>query len=1193
MSAWIKIIRGDGDGDDFLSPLFASWKSLNAGMIALFVATTTISTPSWGQLPAQEPLLSRDGGSVKPNIMLTVDDSGSMAWPQMPDAGATIFVGNFTTTLPSFVANLHPSEPGYFGDRSTAAAITNSTNWRQMALRSSDVNSIYYNPAVRYLPWIQADETRMPDAVVTAVRIDPMSNSGGAINLTNVSNVNARWCYGTNTTAGCADRNIQNNPGLFYVLNRDGSGNYLNPTNSANYTKYDINQNGSTFPRAATRLDCTTSTTSCTQDEERRNFANWFQYYRTRILMAKAALAESFVGATDVYRVGWGRINKGNSSIDGVNTRVIEQGVRDFTPAHKIALYDWIFNTVQPTGSTPLRTALDTVGKYYERSDGRGPWSDQPGVGSGAPDKTCRRSYNVLTTDGLWNDSISTAENQDNSNGATIVGPGLSFQYTPVRPFRDGQSNTLADFAMKYWKNDLRPDLDNKVVPSAQNPAFWQHMVNFTVGLGVRGTLDPAQDLLALTDGSKSWGGDKIDDLWHAALNSRGEFFSAKDPAELAGAIRSSFGQAVSNELKEAGVAAAAVVLEAGNRKYIPKYQTGIWDGDVDAFTLDANGQAGPKVWSALSKLPTWGQRNIVTWDTGLGTPSAVTFTWATLSPANRTALGSSATSTLVDYLKGDRANESSSAFRVRNSVLGDFVNSNPVFAKDGLNEGYVALPTIGATYPAYLSQKTARDGVLYVGGNDGMVHGFLETKGVTPANDGKEIFAYVPRAVYPNLHKLADQGYGTLLNPHQYFVDGPAREFDAHVRAPGASVSSWRNYLVGTLGAGGKAVYAIDITDPSNLNASSVRWELSSDNDPDIGYSTSAVEVGVLPNGKWVAVFGNGYSEAASSKAYLFVVDLETGAFNKIPVNPGATGNGLGGVAIKKNALAQIVSIYAGDLKGKLWKFDFDSGSASSFVVANGGNPLFSAEDAAGNPQLIFQAPLLFDHSLGGTIVTFGTGRLLTTADLSSTATQTIYGVWEKPADVMGPPYNRLQLELRTLSTQTAPGGATFFEINGSNVDWNTQRGWAIDLTVPGFNGLRNIYAPQRVGQTLGLFSTVAPAQNVEPCNSDEGQGVNFVFPIETGKGPDYCLFDTNGDGEFNTADICSAAGYKTGADGIDSVLRSPVSTCSGGVCVTKFSIQNTTGQMTIAEKLPSPPLPSGVTRDRIWRRIINPPIQ
>ena len=1175
----------------FLSKLLSVKAAL---MLAMLVGAAAMAQTA----PSQDPLLSRDGGGVPPNIMLTMDDSGSMTWSHMPEV--TVYAGAYTIANPigSNGARMDPGESSskivsFIG---TVAAVPGSSNYRQRLLRSPDTNTIYYNPEIRYDPWAVATGGRMTAYSAAAAPLDPMNPStGGTVNLTNsrsITNNGLTWCYRTSSSSSCGTTSsaVSYDPGLYYRLKKDGSGAYLDPSNAANYTEFSINT-GTSFTKYSGRTDCAGA--SCTQAEERQNFSNWFTYYHTRNLLARGSILEAFFDATNTFRLGWGRINQGSSrSIDGVNTTVIESGVRAFDSTAKANLFNWV-QALPASGSTPLPRAMRAVGEYYKRSDNKGPWSDNPGQTNSTVDKSCRRAYQIVVTDGYWNQTTTSVGNSDNTDGAVITGPGRTYQYVSPRPYRDGYSDRLADYAMEYWKNDLRTDLTNNVVPSADNPAFWQHMVNFMVGLGVRGTLDPAVDLPALTAGTKAWGTDEIDDLWHSALNSRGVFFSAKDPKELADSIKNSVGQALERELREAGVATASTILQDGNRKYIPMYRTSDWNGDIQAYLLDSAGQAGALSWTATSKLPTWSSRNIYTWRTDTVPSTAVPFTWTDMGADNQAALGSvgsTYTSSLVDFLRGDRSKEGDSQpFRVRKGILGDFINSNPVLVKDAVNMGYISLPTTqggGAAYSSFLTQKAARPAVLFVGANDGMLHAFKDTLGAVPADDGKEIFAYVPRAVYPNLSKLSDKTYGTALLYHQFFVDGPLMETDAYVKAPGASTPSWRNYLLGTLGAGGRAVFALDVTDNVNLGASSVRWELSSASNGDMGYISAPVQVGVLPNGEWVAIFGNG-SYSTSGNAVLFVVNLETGVAQTLTVDSSGA-NGLGGVGVVRNSSGQITTLYAGDLKGSLWKFDYLDSASSRFQVS-GGAAFFAAASSGGTPQPITQAPIAYDFSRGGKLVVFGTGVLNTTADANSTAVQSIYAVWDKAADTLPRPMGRSVLEPRTITAVTGVGGAVFYSLAGTAVNWATQRGWVLDLDV--ITGLRVVYPLQSVSSSVVLVSAVAPARNVQVCDTAAGSGMNLMFGVEDGVNPSYPMFDTNGDGIFGSDDT-RVAGYATGADGIDAVVRGE-KTCVSGICTTKLSIQNTAGQFGASIQETQSSVGVRVMKDRVWRHIINPPIR
>lgn len=1057
-----------------------------------------------------------------------------------------------------------------------------------------------------------------------------------------------------------------NTVGAKFTANGVGAGSgtvdgFKSVTNFANYTGYSISSPvGGTYFKGPARLDCAGAfgAGGCNQTEERQNFANWYTYYRNRNMLARGAMMEAFgavpapaIAASAPFRVGFGRINKGSASVDGVATTVIESntatygggGVRPFTLARKNQLFKWL-EDLPASGGTPLPAALDTIGTYYSRTDNRGPYTDDPSVtNTVANNKTCRRSYQLMVTDGYWNGAPSVGD-QDSAAGTTIG--SYTFQAN-TKPYADGIANTLADVAMKYWKNDLQPGMANQVRAGSDDPSFWQNMTNYMVGLGVRGDLDPNSDLPALRNGTKTWGVPSaslalpanVDDLWHAALNSRGNYYSAKDPAALASAVANALSGAQGGLGATAGVATVSTTLENGNRKYVPTYDGNVWSGDVAAQPLDANGQATAAVWKAGGRLPAWNSRNIYTWDTAPlanpATPGAVSFSWANMSAANKAALSTLSgvpatyTTDFIDFLRGDHSKEGAGLpFRSRANaagdpfILGDYVNSNPVLIKGIFTGSYDGLALGGPTaYQSFLATKAARDAVLFVGGNDGMLHAFKDVNSPvagapTNASDGAEVFAYVPRSTFANLYKLSDKTYGSTL-PHQYYVDGPQNEGDAYVRGPGvvpgtlASTATWRNYLLGSLGAGGRAVYALDVTTSPTLNANNVRWELSSADDSDIGYILSPIEVGVLQNGQWVAIFGNGFA-SGSGKAILFVVDLETAAVRKLEVD--SSGNGLGGVGILRNGSGQIVSLYAGDLKGNLWKFDYTAGSpvfntsggTAPFAVNGGSTAFFQAKTSGGIAQPITQPPSIFNHSQGGNIVVFGTGKLFASADVTDPTTQSIYGIWDKPADSVSRPLLRTNLSSRTLAIQSGTGLAsatTFYTLAGAAMDWTTKRGWVTDVSTV-LTGGRVIYPTQRFTSKLVLATVVAPAQSAAVCASNTGVGADLVFEVETGLPGTSPAFDTNGNGVFSSGDFI-AAGILT-----DTVGRRAVVTGISGSLICPAgqhpqSIQTATGQSMacvpdecvgaaccVAPAICTPP---AVVRpfDRVWRRIINPPIR
>ncbi|MES2482071.1 MAG: PilC/PilY family type IV pilus protein, partial [Pseudomonadota bacterium] len=921
--------------------------------------------------------------------------------------------------------------------------------------------------------------------------------------------------------------------GLYYRLGKDASGAWLDPRKRDNYLEYSVNRAGG-FRKFPARTDCAGST--CTQAEERQNFANWFVYHRSRLLAAKAGLGQALYEVSGPMRLGWGRMNKGPSLVDGQSLSVLVSGVRDYTAARKAEVMRWLYG-IAPFGSTPTREVLHELGRYLRSTGNGGPWSDDPGGSTPTSQgQSCRRAFHVLVTDGDWSGggkdgtgapannisvTLDMPGNSDGEPGDEIVSPaGRTYKYLPTPPYRDQQANMLADFAMELWKRDLQPDIPNNVTPSADNPSFWQNLTQFTVGFGVRGLLDPAKDWPALQDGSKTWvsgtsvGIDaKIDDLWHTAVNSRGAYSSARNATDLNASLAAALVGASSRERMEAGVATASSVLEANNRKYVPSYKPSTWSGDVVALQLDAAGQAGTQLWSARKQMPDWTSRRIVTWDAGGATPQGVPFDWSNLSAAARSAFSAVGGSALVDYVRGDRSREdAATGFRVREHVLGDFVNTSPVLAGGTATAELYQLPDLGKTYSAYVNGiKSARPGVLWVGGNDGMLHAFRDGRGVSP-QDGREIFAYVPRAVWGKLSALARQDYGGAANPHQYFVDGPLREADVYVRASGAATAGWRNYLFGSTGAGARAVFALDITNPDALGAASVRWEISSDSQPELGHVLFPIESGPLPDGRWVAVFGNGYG-GDSGKALLFVVDVASGAVSRLPVAEATAGNGLGGVTALRNASGQIVRLYAGDLAGQLWRFDYDAGSASGFKVGHNGKPLFRAPPG----QAVLQPPAVFAHGQSGQVVVFGTGRLITADDLVAAASQSIYGVRDTDAGVAQVPWTAADLlprQLGQFANTVQVGGQGFLTLSGSALDWRDKPGWRIDLELGGFTGLRVIYPPQKASAGFALVSAVSPASSGLTCESAVGRAINLLIPVMTGATSSQPVFDTTGDG-------------------------------------------------------------------------------
>lgn len=896
------------------------------------------------------------------------------------------------------------------------------------------------------------------------------------------------------------------------------------------------------------RTDCA-ARTACTWPEEAQNFANWFLYYRNRMFAAQAVMFDALSSlrspTQQQFRLGFGRINHTNGAVDGwrtetgaavatppsidgiANPGALVRGVRSFVVGspERGQFFQWL-HSLAWTGATPNREALDAVGRYFTRTDDAGPWGAMPGTANTTAHLACRRNYTLLTTDGDWT-SFTTGQPLISASGplggpgtpvdaASRDGPALAgsgpnaaatFTYRPGDwPQYTGGSlgtGTLTDVATYYWNRDLRPDLPNVIGPildpNRPNPAFWQSMSTFVVGYGLTASMDTAATRAAILTGQPvAWptvdtsptvasGGNRVNDSFRAAMASRGNFYAATSLPELRAGILSAFEQLQIRQGSAGGVAVTGPTVTADSLAFFPSYVTGVWSGTLRAFSSAnlqslAGGSDPTPAWTATTPAPA--NRRILT---STASAAAADFLLPQLSATQQSQLAGAnwTAAEFVDWLRGDTTLEQGvpivpgTKFRRRGGPFGDFVNSAPLYVR-APDYAYHGLPGIGPSYAAHVAgRRAAGPGTVFIGGNGGMLHAF-------DASTGVERFAYVPRAVYPHLAALGDPTYR-----HRYYVDGQVTPGDFH------DGTRWRSAVVGTTGAGGTSLFAVDTTDASAVTRSSVLWDLTQAEHPDIGHIMGRGVIGRVRTGsgandfRWVYINGNGY-ESRDHRAALLVVDLLTGGVTSIPVGPAWTAadgpaarNGLGPPTVRYDGQRNILGVYAGDKQGNLWRFDFSSRIPTAASGFDGpGTPLFTAVDAGGARQPITSAPRLANHPLGGLFVVFGTGTLLDEGDPTSTAAQGLYAIWEKPMHMAT--ITRAQLAQVTVATDAS--GNRGFDLAG--IDWSTRLGWRLDTT----GGERVVASPSL---ELGLLSvsTFLPQAIVDPC---EGGGQSNVYRID-----------------------------------------------------------------------------------------------
>jgi len=1065
--------------------------------------------------------------------------------------------------------------------------------------RSPTYNAGYYNPDVTYEPWSlsqrdSANNILWPNASFTAARTDPRDPTiygsdfntgyttvydlsfrqvnGEAFQFLNGMTIpagtryrsNGRSCNSTQSNGLVSSSNawvtlladvavradctvqIAYVPATFYLPADQAA--------PAGYLPSDLNRpviNNACGPNCNMRryqiLPENYGTNTTQLAAAQRNFANWFQYHRNRILSMVGSSSHAMVGVENM-RVGYFTINnRSNVTMYDVATQ-------------RADLFGQIYR-LKPNGGTPNRQAVAFMGEQFRRTD------------SGAPViRACQKNGGMLFTDGYTN-----VNNSAGGYGNVDGGGGASF---PTLPFADGYSNTIADIAASYYAGSSTPLRTGGSFPAGLVPVpdqcstldastpNWKrldcqtnlHMNFYGVTLGAQGliyevnqaaTADPytnAPNWNANGDPLSDDDGRVIDELWHAAINSRGEFINAKTPSDVTEAMRRVLSAVGAGQSPSGTFALSGARIGTGSLTVTPVYDVQNngtdWYSRLTASSVSVNTTTREAqystMWEASAQMPTASARNVFFNDgssvrkfggntislAGLCNLSSSLYPALSIcTESSLTALGADATSA-ANYLLGDATGEvrNNGRLRDRTTVLGDIVNSTPVISAPVDDFGYRALGTpLGTSYTAYLTTKRNNNRyVVYAGANDGMLHAFdggMNAAGTIGGNGGRELFGYIPATSYGHMGNLLLPYDPTKKNAqpfvHKYFVDGPLTVGDTYYG------SAWHTTLVGSTGAGGRGVFALDVTTPGSFAATSRLWEI---NDLS-GDATVRANIGhvlgkpvIVPvraadgTVSWKAIFGNGYS-SSSGKAVLFVVDIGTGTPTIRMIEAGETNstiagrNGLGNIVVvdRVNNLTldpttnqplrvrdgYADTVYAADLKGAVWKFDLTSTATSVSV------PVFTTGTFVQSGQT-YRQPItgglqVASGESGGVLVMFGTGSFSFNDDtlpISATQIQSIYGINDTVNGVVTATMTRANLSPN--SVVTSSGSRTLLPGTAPTIS----SGWYIDLPA----GERAVGYPELASGIL-FMPTYAPVEVTSGCSTS---GANWLFGLNprTGTG-------------------------------------------------------------------------------------------
>ena len=1019
----------------------------------IFVAAlgTLLAGAAQGNTPvATLPL--KASALALPNVILGMDDSGSMDWEALLDTSSGVIWWNGTngwdgvTNAPVashptlwpytylFPVGTAPGGAIYAADGfySQAAPPIAQLAW----VRSAEFNPSYYNPLVTYRPWRAAYvegafKPSYPNADPAAasshpaVAAAPTLALGTAFTSANANFTATGWRFyvqegmvlpaGTRVLSSAAGAAGVPCTGATEV---DLTAPQTVAAGAACWAS--IPYFPATYWHAVANTGCTLGADCVAQPDgtgrlmryeirpgmtttnhpggrnyvdELQNFANWFTYYRKRKLMLSAAMTEVLEG-TSGLRLGVMPFNVAEN-ITMVNADAAAPVNNRYAVAGRFHL-----NSMTPLG-TPTHQVMQNIAAQFEATNS-------------VVQYACQRNAMFVVTDGF-------------SNTATSAVP----TYTPDArdlqpPYAVTPPGSLADLALAYYTNRLRaatfptggrvPTDD----PTSINPDLNSnlHINTYALTLGVRGTLWPngpsAADPFAVSPTWPTPVGNTpsmIDDLWHATINGRGKMYLARTPQETAASIRAGLQDIQKGKGSQGGIAVDTVNLTRGNGfVYAASYNPAGWSGDLEAFPVNAtNGAIGAtRSWSASDRLATkpLANRVIVTWNGSGGTAFQEDSVGTIVNPAN--AWGTNTTA-IMSYLRGNRTGEGTD-FRARTSLLGAVINAEPFIDRE--------------------------QGVAYLATGEGMLHAF-DLRG---ADAGNELWAYVPGPQLANMGQISTRGYSFSTRLDATPV----------VRTTNGGVK----LLVSGMGSAGRGYFALDVTQPRGQTeaglASKVLWEFPIDavDRPKVGQTLGKPAIVKLASGVSVVLVTSGYNNL-DGRGRLFVLNASTGSVIKELATPdGALGAeaGLAQVSPMAEADGTVRYVYGGDLLGNVWRFDLGLTVADTGAV----NRIAQLRDALGNPQPVTAAPELLAWK-GQRIVMVGTGRLLDSTDFGGSRVQSIYAISDG-ATLLG----SARQNLVTKTINLAGSGS----ITGADVDWTTQRGWYADLPAGEHINIRPVLA-------------------------------------------------------------------------------------------------------------------------------------
>jgi len=743
-------------------------------------------------------------------------------------------------------------------------------------------------------------------------------------------------------------------------------------------------------------------------------------------------------------------------------------------------------NNLGPLNNTPATMSLYDAARYLTAINGKhNAWAINPSNSQSPITHECQPTHLVMLTDGQTNMDVDVAAVQ------SLIGKSCAPQAT--------SSEQCARELAEWMRNS-----DQSSLPGEQTIST--HAIGFA--LNAFDATDPAQ-------------GQSIRDYLKDIADAGGGLFRTADKADD---LLETFQEIINQAMQVQSVSfvnpsvpknSFSSKSEHKDELYYPLFKptnTVRWNGNLKRYRLDASGvvrdangaaaydnngeikSTSQSWWSAnadggdvsnggvLDKLPVATQRRLFTYLDDLP-PGSLPISLGQaheLKDTNSTIT----TNTLGIQGSGSAANAERKQLLdyIRSKKMGDPLHSAPAIFSYGCN-GTVSN-----------GQCNGQDKQMaLMGTNEGFVHLF-------DTYTGEEQFAFMPAMLLKNIKMLKGNGSITSSQPHPYGMDNTVtvwvdKKDDGSVKAV---------YAYATMRRGGKGIYALDITQPTQPK---LMWQIIGGETSDFERLGDTWSQPVKTKIKWkgedtdVLIFGGGYDKRQDNGGSYRIAPLASGSGNDLYIINAKSGKRIWSASIDANLAAinysvpaqvyiverdgggkktdKATQIFFADTGGQIWRlFINDNATTSSNLITAGGDKgiIFKTQGSGlANERRFYHKPAIGFISGANPRLFIAVGSGYHAHPLAKGTQDRFYSIEVPFKKENTNTITITENELANVTTRSNDNEQTIID----EIKNNHQAGWYFDLPR---NGEKALSAPL-IDMGDIFFQAYEPGANTNPC--------------------------------------------------------------------------------------------------------------